>query len=144
MKRFLSVAIAAVVLVSLGGVAFAWMGGGAMGAGPMGRMMGAGPMGGQMMGGSGGPAGCPGVTGASAPGAAGEALTEEKAKTLAQAYADTHLQGFTVEKILPFTGRHGTAYSVELKGPKDEIRVLHVNPFGGVMPFGGPGRRAAG
>jgi hypothetical protein len=144
MKRFLSVAIAAVVLVSLGGVAFAWMGGGAMGAGPMGRMMGAGPMGGQMMGGSGGPAGCPGVTGASAPGAAGEALTEEKAKTLAQAYADTHLQGFTVEKILPFTGRHGTAYSVELKGPKDEVRVLHVNPFGSVMPFGGPGRRAAG
>jgi len=33
-------------------------------------------------------------------------------------------------------------YSVELKGPKDEVRVLHVNPWGNVMPFGGPGRRA--
>ncbi len=135
MKRFLSIAIAAVMFVSLGGVAFAWMGGGPMGAGPMGRMMGAGPMGGYMMG------GCPGMTGA---GVTAGSITEEQAKTLAQTYADTYLQGFTVEKVLPFTGRHGMAYSVELKGPKDETRVLHVNPFGGVMPFGGPGRRTAG
>ena len=132
MKRFLSIAIAAVMFVSLGGVAFAWMGGGPMGAGPMG---------GQMMGGPGGPTGCPGMTGA---GVTGVSLTEEQARTLAQTYADTYLQGFTVEKVLPFTGRHGMAYSVELKGPKDEMRVLHVNPFGGVMPFGGPGRRTAG
>ena len=129
MKRFLSIAIAAAMFVSLGGVAFAWMGG------PMGRMMGAAPMGGHMMG------GCPGMTGA---GVTGGSITEEQAKTLAQTYADTYLQGFTVEKVLPFTGRHGTAYSVELKGPKDETRVLHVNPFGSVMPFGGPGRRTAG
>jgi hypothetical protein len=141
MKRFLGIATGAVVLVFLGSVAFAWMGGGPMGTSPMGRMMGAGPMGGHMMGSPGGPTGCPGMTGA---GAAGEPVTEEKAKTLAQEYADKYLQGFTVEKVLPFTGRHGTAYSVELKGPKDETRVLHVNPFGGVMPFGGPGRRAAG
>ena len=141
MKRFLSIAIAAVMFVSLGGVAFAWMGGGPMGAGPMGRMMGGGPMGGQMMGGPGGPTGCPGMTSA---GVTGVSLTEEQARTLAQTYADTYLPGFTVDKVLPFTGQHGTAYSVELKGPKDETRVLHVNPFGGVMPFGGPGRRAAG
>jgi hypothetical protein len=141
MKRFLSIAIAAVMLVSLGGVAFAWMGGGPMGAGSMGHMTGAGVIGGYMMGGPGGPTGCPGMTGA---GVTGVSLTEEQARTLAQTYADTYLQGFTVEKVLPFTGRHGTAYSVELKGPKDETRVLHVNPFGGVMPFGGPGRRAAG
>ena len=145
MKRLVGIVMGAVVLVFLGSAAFAWMGGGSMGTGPMGtgpmsRMMGAGPMGGPMMG-AGGAVGCPGMTGA---GASAEALTEEKAKTLAQGYADTYLQGFTVEKILPFTGRHGTAYSVELKGPKDEVRVLHVNPFGGVMPFGGPGRRAAG
>ena len=54
-----------------------------------------------------------------------------------------YLKGFTVEKVLPFAGGRGTAYSVELKGPNDEVRVLHVNPFGAVMPFGGPGRRAA-
>lgn len=140
MKRFLSIAIAAVIFVSLGGVAFAWMGG-PMGAGPMGRMMGAGPMGGYMMGGPGGPTGCPGMMGA---GVTAGSVTEEQAKTLAQTYADTYLQGFTVEKVLPFAARHGMAYSVELKGPKDETRVLHVNPFGGVMPFGGPGRRTAG
>jgi hypothetical protein len=137
MKRVLSLAVGAVVLMFLGGVAFAWMGGG-----PMGRhMMGAGPMGGGMMGAPAGQTGCPGVTGA---GVAGEAVSEERAKTLAQEYADKYLQGFSVDKVLPFTGRHGTGYSVELKGPKDELRVLHVTPFGGVMPFGGPGRRAAG
>jgi hypothetical protein len=140
MKRILSVAAAAVVLVAVTGAAFAWMGGGPMGAGMRGGMMGAGPMGAGMMGGPGGPTACPGMTGATR---AGEPVTEEKARTLAQEYADTYLKGFTVETVLPFTGRHGTAYSVELKGSKDEIRVLHVNPFGAVMPFGGPGRRAA-
>jgi len=48
-----------------------------------------------------------------------------------------------VDKVLAFTGMRGwTAYSVELKGSKDEVRILHVNPWGGVMPFGGPGHRA--
>jgi hypothetical protein len=140
MKRVLSVAVAGVVLVAMTGAAFAWMGGGPMGAGMRGQMMGAGPMGGGPMGPGAGMA-CPGWAGA--PATAGEPVTEEKAKALAQEYADTYLKGFTVEKILPFTGRRGTAYSVELKGPNDEVRVLHVNPFGGVMPFGGPGRRAA-
>jgi hypothetical protein len=46
-----------------------------------------------------------------------------------------------VEKVLPFSGRMHTMYSVELTGPKDERRVLHVNPYGAVMPFGGPWRR---
>jgi hypothetical protein len=101
-------------------------------------MMGPGAMGGGMMGRGG--AACPGMTGT---GVAAEPITEEKAKAVAQEYADKHLRGFTVEKVLPFAGRHGTAYSVELKGPNDEGRVLHVNPFGGVMPFGGPARRAA-
>jgi hypothetical protein len=139
MKRIVSVTLAAVVTVAMTGVAFAWMGGGYMGPGMHGRMMGAGPMGGPMMGGPGGWSGCPGWGGATA----GEPVTEEKAKALAQEYADKYLTGFTVEKVLPFTGRRGMAYSVELKGPNDETRVLHVNPFGAVMPFGGPGRRAA-
>jgi hypothetical protein len=68
-------------------------------------------------------------------------LTEEKAKEAAQAYADRYLKGFTVEKVLPFTGMHGTMYSVEMKGPNEELRTFHVNPWGNVMPFGGPGRR---
>ena len=73
--------------------------------------------------------------------AAQPALTEEKAKEAAQAYADKYLKGFLVEKVLPFTGMHGTMFSVEMKGPNEEVRTFHVNPWGNVMPFGGPGRR---
>ena len=70
-------------------------------------------------------------------------LTEDRAKELAQQYANSYLQGFTVDKVLPFTGMGGmTMYSVELKGPKEEMRVLHVNARGDVMPFGGPWRRS--
>jgi hypothetical protein len=32
---------------------------------------------------------------------------------------------------------------VELKNSAGEIRTLNVNPWGNVMPFGGPGRRAS-
>jgi hypothetical protein len=89
--------------------------------------------------GPGGGYGCPGGYG---PGQAESAVTEEQAKALAQTYADRYLKGFTVDKVLPFTsGRGATMYAVELKGPNDELRVLHVNPWGNVMPFGGPGRR---
>lgn len=56
---------------------------------------------------------------------------------LAQQYADRYLKGFTVDKVLPFTGMAGmTMYQAELKGPKDELRTLHINPWGNVMPFG--------
>jgi hypothetical protein len=65
-------------------------------------------------------------------------VTEESAKQLAQQYADTYLKGFTVDKVLPFAGMSGmTMYQAELKGPKDESRTLHINPWGNVMPFGG-------
>ena len=57
-------------------------------------------------------------------------------------YADKHLKGFTVDRVLPFTERHGGVYSVELEGPQDEVRTFHVNPWGNVMPFGGPRHRA--
>jgi hypothetical protein len=85
-----------------------------------------------------GATGCPGMMGGDT---AAAALTEEKAKVAAQAYADKYLKGFTVEKVLPFTGMHGSMYSVEMKGPNEEVRIFHVNPWGNVMPFGGPWRR---
>ncbi|MBI4590669.1 MAG: PepSY domain-containing protein [Candidatus Rokubacteria bacterium] len=141
MRRFLSVALPVTVVVLLAGVAFAQMGGGPM-AGGMGRgMMGPGMMGGGMMGpgGQAGQGNCPGMAGGQQTPAT--QITEEKAKELAQQYADQYLKGFTVEKVLPFTGMHGTMYSVELKGPKDEIRTFHINPWGNVMPFGGPQAR---
>jgi hypothetical protein len=141
----LALVVAAVVLT--GGVAFAHMGWGPM----MGRGMGWGQMGPGMMGGGQGGYGCPGMTGGMGPGMMGgpggtppqTALTEEKAKELAQQYADTYLKGFTVERVLPFTGMRMTMYQAELKGPNDESRVLHINPWGHVMPFGGPWRRAS-
>jgi hypothetical protein len=143
MKRVLIGALPVVAIVLLVGAAFAQMGRGPMagGTGTMGPgMMSGGMMGGAMMGGQAGQAGCPGLT---ATGTAATPITEEKAKEVAQQYADTYLKGFTVERILPFTGMHGTMYSVELKGPQDEVRTFHVNPWGNVMPFGGPWRRAS-
>lgn len=138
MKRFLSIALPVTVVVLLAGAAFAQMGG-PMAGGMAGGMMGPGMMGGGMMG-PGGQAGernCPGMTGQQAPAAE---ITQDKSKALAEQYADQYLKGFTVEKVLPFAGMHGTMYSVELKGPQDEVRDLHINPWGNVMPFGGPQR----
>ena len=129
MRRLLSIVLPAAAVVLVAGVAFAQMGGG----------MGGGMMGGGMMGGSAAQGGCPGMTSDGAPTAQ---IIDEKARELAQKYADKYLQGFTVDKVLPFTGMHMTMYSVELKGPKDEVRVLHINAWGNVMPFGGPSRRA--
>src|SRR3990170_7489177 len=163
MKRILSVTLAVGVMALLAGAALAQMGGGPagggmgpgmMGGGMMGGgMMGGGTMGGGMMGGGtmgggmmGGGTMGPGMMG----GAAGQAgagaqpvqITEGKAKELAQQYADSYLKGFTVEKVLPFTGMHGTMYSVELKGADGQVRTFHINPLGNVMPFGGPQRRS--
>jgi len=139
MTRFLGVTLAVVLVALMAGAALAY--------GPRGPMMGTGP---QMMGpgGHGGPmgpgrmmdggAGCPGM--AAAPGAAEtpQAITGDKAKELAAEYAGKYLTGFTVERVLPFAGRMGTAYQVELRGPKGETRILHVNPWGAVRPFGAP------
>jgi hypothetical protein len=69
-------------------------------------------------------------------------VTEDKAKELATAYADKYLKGFAVERVLPFTGRVRTMYAVELKNQAGEVRTLHVNPWGNVVPFGGPRGRA--
>jgi hypothetical protein len=147
MKRFLSVVLAVAVVTVLAGAALAFMGpGGGMGPGRMGMGPGAmgmhgGPGGGMgpgMMGGAGpgaGPENCPGLTGT---GQAQTPITEEKAKELATEYAGKYLTGYTVEKVLPFQGMRHTAYAVELKGPTGETRTLHVNPWGNVIPFGGP------
>ncbi|NIO11301.1 MAG: hypothetical protein GTO40_26115 [Deltaproteobacteria bacterium] len=81
---------------------------------------------------------CPGFRGATS-----AAITEENAKEHAQQYADTHLPGFKVDKVLPFSGRHHTVYAVELKNSDGELRTFHVNPYGDVMPFGGPWRRGS-
>jgi hypothetical protein len=129
MLRFLTGAGAVVAAVLVAGAAVAQMG---QGPNPMGGGMGPGMMG-PMMG-----AGCPGMTGTTA---TPPSLTEDKAKVAAQEYADKYLKGFTVERVLPFTGMHGTMYSVEMKGPNEEVRTFHVNPWGSVMPFGGPWRR---
>lgn len=126
MKRFLSLIVVGGGLVALVGAAAAQMGGGP-GRG-MGRGMGPGMMGGGTD--------CPGVETTSA-----TQITEDKAKELAQQYVDKYLAGFTVERVLPFTGMHHTMYSVELKNSQGETRTLHINPFGGVMPFGGPWQR---
>lgn len=129
MKRLVgAIVVVAVLAVSAGG---------ALAQGPgmmwhrmgMGPMWGAGPMGPGMMGG----APCA-AWGAQA--AAPEAVTEEKARALATEYAATYFKDYTVERVLPFQGRFRTAYQVELKGPKGETRVLHVNPWGQVRPFG--------
>ena len=130
MKTWLAVGVAVALVSLLAGGAFAQMGGGHMGPG----MTAPGTM---------GPAaGCPGMDW-SAQGQAAAQITPDGAKQAAQRYADQYLKGYTVDNVLPFTGMGGmTMYSVELRGPKDEGRTLHVNPWGNVMPFGGPWRRA--
>jgi hypothetical protein len=125
--------IVTAVVVALVGVAAAQMG---WGYGP--GMMGPGMMG-QGWQGGGYPCGGMGWYGQ---GQAPTVQSPDNAKQIAQQYADQYLKGFTVDKVLPFSGMGGMAmYSVELKGPNNELRTLHVNPWGQVMPFGGPWHR---
>jgi hypothetical protein len=128
MKKALSVTLTVALVATLTGVALAWgpgMGPRAMGWGP-GHGMGPGMM---------GAGNCPGF--AANQGAGTEkAVTEEGAKKAATEYAAKYFPGYTVERVLPFAGRFATMYRVELKGPKGETRVMHVNPWGNVMPFG--------
>jgi hypothetical protein len=141
MKKWMAIVLAVAVVPVLAGAAGAQMGWGpgyGMHWGGPGWMA-WGPGGGPGAGGPGAGGPCPGAATA---GDTTTAVTEEKAKEIAEQYVAKYLKGYKVEKVLPFTGMRGwTAYSVELKGPNDEVRTLHVNPWGGVMPFGGPGRR---
>ena len=125
-KKWLSLSAAVAFVSLLAGVAVAQMGRGQMGPGMMGE------------GWQGGAYDCWHGQGP----APATQMSPDDAKRAAQQYADQYLKEFTVDKVLPFTGRGGmTMYSVELRGPKDEFRILHVNPWGNVMPFGGPSRR---
>jgi hypothetical protein len=143
MKRFLMVALVVTGVIVLAGDGLAQMRGPYGWGGGPGMGWGGGPgMGPRWAGGGAGGWGCPMAGGWGGP-ADTTAVTEDQAKQLAQQYADQHLQGFTVDRVLPFTGRRGTMYSVELKGPDGQVRTFHVNPWGNVMPFGGPGRRAS-
>ena len=134
MKKLLGVVLAGLGLLALAGVATAQWG---MGPGG-GRFAGMGPgmMGGPRGSQSGTEYGCPGHEDTTAQ------ITEDKAKDLAQQYADQYLTGFTVERVLPFTGMHHSMYSVELTNKEGEVRTLHINPHGNVMPFGGPWQRS--
>ena len=120
MKKFLGVTVVVaavvVILVAAGVVTAQWGGPHGPGMGPMGR---------GMMGG-------PGF------GANETQVTDQQARDLAQQYADKNLAGFKVERVLPSTGMPRTMYVVELKNDKGELRTIHINPFGGVMPFGAP------
>lgn len=79
----------------------------------------------------------PGMMGGPGWAASQAQLTEENAKAIAQQYTDKYLKGYMVERVLPITGMGGmTMYQVELKGPNGETRILHVNPWGNVMPVG--------
>ena len=76
-------------------------------------MMGAGMMGRGMVGGPAGAWSCPMAAEGGTPEAA--LLTEEKAKELAQQYADQYLKGFTVERMLQV---HREARDDVLRGVK--------------------------
>ncbi len=119
MRRILSVIVAGAALLWLVDVSSAQMGGG-MGGG----VMGGGHMGSGMMGGNTGQGAAPEIT----VGQAQKAATE---------YATQYLPGFTVQRTIPLTGMHMTMYQAELSGPGGETRILHVNPWGNVMPFAG-------
>jgi len=93
-----------------------------------GSRMGSGAKGPGMMGGGMGRGGQPGQQ-------AAPQITQQKAGELAQQYADQYLKGYSVERVLPFTGTRGMAYSVEMKGPAGQMRTLHVDPWGDVVPF---------
>ena len=110
-----------------------------------GHGMGWGPgMGPGMMRGGQGPYGQPPCAGWGGPGSAQSQITEESAKASAQQYADKYLKGYKVERVLPFNGMGMgmTMFQAELTGPNGETRLLHVNPWGNVIPFGGPQARA--
>ena len=100
-------------------------------------------MGPGMMRGGPGPYGQPPCAGWGGPGDTQSQVTEEKAKTAVQQYTDKYFKGYKIERILPFVAMSGmTRYQAELTGPNGESRVLHINPWGDIMPFGGPQARA--
>lgn len=128
LKRIAGITAAAALVAGLVGVAAAQTG---PGYGP-GYGMGMGPGRGMGMGGEWGAGNCPGLNAEAA-----TVQTEEQATKIAEEYVAKYLQGYTVERVLPSTGPRGRGmFVVDVKGPKGETRTLHVNPWGGVRPFG--------
>jgi hypothetical protein len=64
------------------------------------------------------------------------AIDEAKAKEIANEYVNKNLPGYQVEKLVKFDRPRGAMYQVEVKGPKDELQYLHINPWGNVRAFG--------
>ena len=132
MKRALGVAMVAVLILGISAAAMAW-GPGMMGYGPQGSGGGWGP---GMMGGRGGWGQGGGPCWQGGQGVTATAIDEAKAKEIANDYVSKNLPGYKVEKLVKFDRPRGAMYQVEVKGPKDEVSYLHINPFGYVMPFG--------
>jgi hypothetical protein len=135
-KRILGVALVVVLVLGVSGMAMARWGGPGMGMGPQGAMMGMGHGGGHGMG-MGRRAGagrCMQQQGA-AP-ATATAIDDAKAKEIANEYVSKNLSGFQVDKLVKFDRPRGSMFQVELKGPKGEVRYLHINPWGNVRDFG--------
>jgi len=122
MGRVFGMILAGAAVLALVGASSAQMGGG------MGGMMGGGHMGSGMMGSDTGKGTAP-------------EITAEQAQKAATEYAKQYLPGFTVKGTAPLAGMHMTMYQAELSGPGGETRILHINPWGNVMPFGGPATR---
>ena len=123
MGRAFGMILAGAAVLLLVGASSAQMGGG-MGTG----MMGSGHMGSGMMGGDTGKGLAP-------------EITAEQAQQAAGKYVSQYLPGFAVTRTVPLTGMHMTMYQAELSGPGGEMRTLHINPWGNVMPFGGSATR---
>jgi hypothetical protein len=139
MKRVLSVAVAAVLVLGLSGLAMAWWGGPGMGhgSGPH-RMMGQGmgPGAGWGRGAGMGPGGGGCMQRGGPQGVTATAIDEAKAKELAADYVKKNLPGYSVEKLVKFERPRGAMYQVEVKGPQNEVQFLHINPWGNVRAFG--------
>ena len=129
MKKMLGVTLVAVMVLVVTGMAMAQWGGPGQGYGPRGHMMGRGAGWGP----GGGP--CGNQQGGAAPTTAA-AIDEAKAKEIASEYVTKNLPGYQVEKLVKFDRPRGTMYQVEVKGPKNEIQYLHINPWGNVRTFG--------
>ncbi len=138
MKKVLGGLVAGVLVLGVSGAALAWWGGPGMGYGP--GMMGQGGWGqgygpGMMGRGGWGPGGGP-CWSQGGPGASATAIDETKAKEIAADYVTKNLPGYKVDRLVKFDAPRGAMYQVEVKGPKDEVRYLRINPFGYVIPTG--------
>jgi hypothetical protein len=133
MKKIVGVALAAVMVLAVIGMAMAQGAGPGQGFGPRGGMMGRGAGG---PGAGFGPGGGPCWRHQGAAPATATAIDEAKAKEIASEYVSKNLPGYQVEKLVKFDRPRGAMYQVEVKGPQGELQYLHINPWGNVRAFG--------